>query len=54
MSTLKTLWYIRKAKIYEALVQKMTKLRGKIKAEQCAYQKKADHYKGLIKERTKI
>ena len=54
MSTIKTLWYIRKAKIYEALVQKMTKLRAKIKEKQGKHQELAAHYKALVNSRTKI
>jgi hypothetical protein len=54
METIKTLWYIRKVKVYEALVIKMTNLKNKLKEKQRGYQEKADSYRLKVKERTTL
>lgn len=48
MDMIKTLWYIRKVRIYEALVCKMTKARAAIKVKQAKYQEQAEKYKGKV------
>jgi hypothetical protein len=54
METIKTLWYIRKVRVYEALVQKMTKVREGIKAKQAKYQASAEKYRTKVSESTKL
>lgn len=54
METIKTLWYIRKVRIYEGLVRKMTLAREKIKAKQSKYQAKAVKYKELANKNINI
>jgi len=50
MDTLKILWYIRKVKVYEALIIKMTKAREVLKAKQAKYTERQEHYTKLVKE----
>jgi hypothetical protein len=50
MDTLKILWYMRKVKVYEALIIKMTKAREALKAKQAKYTERQEHYTTLIKE----
>lgn len=54
MGIIKTLWYVRKVKVYEALVAKMTKTREAIKAKQAVYQEKALKYREKVKEGVKL
>jgi hypothetical protein len=54
MGMIKTLWYVRKVRIYENLVVKMTKLREKIKAKQAVYQEKAVKYRAKAEAGTKV
>lgn len=49
MGMIKTLWYVRKVRIYEALVCKMTKVRASLKVKQAKYQAKAEAYRGKVK-----
>ena len=49
MEMIKTLWYIRKVRIYEALVGKMTKARESLKGKQAEYQAKAEKYRSKVK-----
>lgn len=49
MEMIKTLWYVRKVRIYEALVQEMTKVRASMKARQAKYQERAEAYKAKVK-----
>ena len=54
MEIIKALWYIRKVRIYEALVGKMTKGREVLKNKQAKYQEKADAYRIKVEEQNKI
>ena len=54
METLKALWYIRKVKVYEALIKKMTKAREAIKAKQAEYTKSQEHYVALVKKSKEV
>lgn len=54
METLKALWYVRKVRVYEALIKKMTKVRAKLKAKQAKYTERSEHYRELVKQSTKV
>lgn len=54
MGMIKTLWYVRKVRVYEGLVAKMTNLREKIKAKQAVYQEKAAKYRAKAEAGVKI
>jgi len=54
MDALKTLWYIRKARVYGALVRKITKAREGLKAKGAKYQERAEHYRGLVDKGFKV
>lgn len=54
MEMLKTLWYVRKARIYEALVQKMMGVRAAAKDKQQGFRVKASIYRELVRERTNV
>lgn len=47
---IKGLWYARKVRKYEALVQLMTKKRNELKVKQSMYQDKAEQYRGKLKK----
>lgn len=49
MDMIKTLWYVRKVRVYEALVCKMTKVRAALKVKQARYQAKAEAYREKVK-----
>jgi hypothetical protein len=48
MDMIKTLWYVRKARIYEALVHKMMYARDKLKLKQATYKERAEYYKAKV------
>ncbi len=48
MEILKTLWYVRKARIYEKLVIRMMAAREKTKSKQLLYKTKADSYRAKV------
>ena len=50
MEMLKTLWYIRKIKVYESLIIKMTKLREGIKTKQLKFTERQEYYTNLVKD----
>lgn len=54
METLKILWYIRKKKVYEALIIKMTKAREKLKQKQIKYTERSEHYTREVESKTKV
>ena len=54
METLKTLWYIRKVRVYEASIIKITKLCEKLRAKQAKYTERSEHYRKLVENRTKL
>ena len=51
MEMLKTLWYVRKARIYEKLVTGMMAARNKAKIKQLIYKTKAEEYRAKVKGR---
>jgi hypothetical protein len=52
MEMIKTLWYVRKARIYEKLVTGMMAARNKAKIKQLIYKTKAEEYRAKVKGRT--
>lgn len=54
MDILRTLWYIRKVRVYDALIIKMTKLRAKLRDKQSKYTERSEHYRKLVNERNKV
>jgi hypothetical protein len=54
MDTLKALWYVRKVRIYEALVRKMADYRRSAKLRQAKYQTKAEKYRLALKDTTSL
>ncbi len=54
MATLKALWYVRKVRVYEALVRKMAAYRKAARVRQATYKGKAEAYRRLLKETTSL
>ena len=54
METLKTLWYIRKVKVYESLIIKITQARIALKEKQAKFTARQEHYVKLVKHSKKI
>ena len=54
MELLRTLWYIRKVKVYEALIIKMTKAREALKAKQAKFTERQEHYAKLVSSTKEI
>ena len=54
MELLKTLWYVRKVRVYEALIFKMTQAREKLKQKQLKFTERQEYYRELVKSRTKV
>jgi len=50
METLKTLWYIRKVRIYEALIIKMSNAAEKLRNKQLKFTERQEHYRNLVKK----
>ena len=51
MEMLKTLWYVRKARIYEKLVLGMMAARAVAKTKQLTYKAKANYYRDKVQSR---
>tara|TARA_R110000796_G_scaffold249579_1_gene377496 strand:- start:54 stop:218 length:165 start_codon:yes stop_codon:yes gene_type:complete len=54
METLKALWYIRKVKVYESLIIKVTQARILLKEKQAKFTKRQEHYAELVKQSKKV
>lgn len=54
MELLKTLWYIRKVRVYEALIIKISKACEKLRAKQVKYTERSEHYRKLVQDSTTI
>ena len=51
MEILKTLWYVRKARIYEKLVLGMMAARATAKTKQLGYKERANYYRAKVQSR---